>query len=198
MRHYPNGSATIDLMKSDWFGALTSALPPPEPANRSPAAWRQAEAHLGVRFPPDVKRVVETYGWADIDGVLALYDPRDTRHYLAGGIRERLEALRQDFETGNEKPPLPGWPGGSSSLLPLTHNSNGDMTYVVVSDGEASDSPLWIGNRRNLEWVEISGPLSRLLLGVVGATEMPQGVLETFSPEVWQLRPIVTARLTSL
>jgi hypothetical protein len=56
---------------------LRRVLPPPaKPTDTgSPAAWRAVEAALGVRYPPDFRDLIATYGSGMIDGVIALLNP---------------------------------------------------------------------------------------------------------------------------
>jgi hypothetical protein len=165
-------------------------VPPRKPAPAS--SWDDAQSVLGVRFSEPFRDLMETYGEGVIGAELWLFDPRRSDTYWS---REspRLSLLRNDFERPRERPPLPGYPADGPSLFTVAHNGNGDQIFLIVEEGLASDDTLWIGNRRNLKWLDVSGPLSTLLADVLTRGDRHQAIVRMFSPEVWTLPPTFTS-----
>lgn len=176
---------------SEWLDRLIAVLaPPPEPTPPD-LTWEEVGAEFGVEFPADFRALIETYGLMSIDNELMVYDPR-WRGWM-GWTGHLQAAMREDYEAQSEPPPLPGFPSPGRSLLVVGGNGNGDTLFLVVEDGVAAEDTVWLGNYRNLEWFELQGPVSRLLLEVLTSTGQADFIVAEFGAFAWGLIPRVAA-----
>jgi len=175
------------------FEQLTRIVPPPA-GQSSDTSWDAVERSSTVRFSPSFRKLVETYGEGVIGNELELFDPRLGDRYW-NRVSSRLAALREDFHSSEAPPPLPGFPANGPSLLTVAHNGNGDQIFLVVEAGLASDDSVWIGNRRNLEWLQVQGPLWSVLLDLVTSGPSFDAITHVFSDPVWRLSPTFQAGL---
>jgi hypothetical protein len=144
--------------------ALVAAMPPPAAPTPGSWTWEELEQDLPIRWPADLRELLETYGQGGVGGELQLLDPRNQIRFwnVAGGD---LKAMR---ELGPEaSAPRPPFPSKDPSLLPIAVNGSGDGIYLVVRDGEVSEASLWIGNINADAWIEEEGTLAAFLLRVV-------------------------------
>ena len=164
---------------------LIEVLPPPASPPPTPATWAEAEADLGVRFPESYKELLDRYGLGVIGNELPLFDARhlDLFHQW---VDPRADELRNDHAAGEA--PLPGFPSPGPSLLPVAANGDGDAICLVVDAGHAQETPIWIGNIHDLDWLEVPGPLIPLVFDVLTSGPMSEPIVERFGEYVWALK----------
>jgi hypothetical protein len=161
------------------LGLTDEALPPLR-------SWEEVEGDLHLRFPVHHKALVESLGWGLLGDELELYDPRELALYREC-IKLTLGAITGDHCRGEA--PLPGHPAPGRSLLPIAANGNGDAICLVIDSGKALEAPLWIGNVRNLLWLEVDGPVDALLLDVLTEGPTAATIVDRFGDFVWRLEP---------
>lgn len=167
--------------------ALKSLLPPPvEGPVRPRFSWADAEETLGVRFPNGYKALIDTYGSGTIDEELGVFDPRHTDRYW--NLIEGTQAALREAHDEHGEHPLPGFPApGRRSLLMV--GGNGNDIYLPVEDGDAHEGELWIGTFRGLDFLQIPGPFSALLVDVLTRTGSYDRILATFG-DIWTRVPV--------
>lgn len=179
-------------MTVDWIASLSQVLPPPAQPLVGCASWEQVMETLGVGFPADYKRVMDTYGSGLVGGSLSLVSPRALR-FRAWTVPS-LDAITELGPNGCNSP-LPAFPAPGASLLPVAGNGNGDDVFLVVTDGMADETRVWIGNIRNLDWLLLPGPISRLLYDLLTGGEAAKAIVAVFGTSAWTLHPTFVAKV---
>lgn len=177
-------------MKVDWLALLSTVLPPPAEPLVGESTWEQVAEALGVRFPPAYKGLMDTYGSGLVGSSLSLVSPR-ALHFRAWSTPSR-EAIAGLGPEGSNSP-LPPFPAPGASLLPVAGNGNGDDIFLVVTDGVADEERVWMGNIRNLDWLLVPGPISRLLHDVLTGGATSEAVVAVFGTSAWTLQPTFVA-----
>ncbi|MGH9279073.1 MAG: SMI1/KNR4 family protein [Acidimicrobiales bacterium] len=160
---------------------LTARMPPPPTPAAVSRSWEEVEAAYGLRFPPDYRAVLETYGSGSVGGEMVWVDPRrpafdEPAAFVLGLLRGPDGGFA----------PLPAFPAGGPSLFPVATNGNGDNVFLIVRDGVAHDDQLWVGHVAERDWARVPGPFSAFVYSVVsGASELAEQL-----GAVWDLRPI--------
>jgi hypothetical protein len=168
------------------LGMLRVLLGVPDEGLPSSRSWEEVEVDLQVRFPARHEALVESLGWGFIGTGLELYDPRRIELY-----HDRIDlSLEVTTEAhGRGEAPFPAHPRPGRSLLPIAANGNADTIHLLVDDGAALDSPLWIGNVRNIDWLEVEGPIDALLLDVLLQGSTSHVIVDRFGAFAWRLDP---------
>jgi hypothetical protein len=171
------------------LAALSQVLPPPAEPATGEATWDEIAVSMGVRFPGELRALIDTYGFGMIGRELTIFSPRSASFEEA-----TAPVLRAMRELGPEEcnSPLPAFPDAGPSLLPVAGNGNADYVFVVVTDGVADESRLWVGNTGDLDWLLVPGPLTRLLLDVLTGGKSAHAIVGMFGDFAWTLTPTFT------
>jgi hypothetical protein len=169
-------------MSDDWLARLSTVLPPPDAPIVGEVTWEAVAGTLGIRFPPDFRRLVDTYGSGWVGDELNIASPRATA--FPDWAAPPLDAIR-DVEPEGADSPLPAYPAPGPSLLPIASNGNGDYLFMVVTDGVADEARLWLGNIRNIMWQLVLGPVSRLLVDVLTSGRTAEDIIANFGDFAW-------------
>ena len=157
-----------DIEPRDSTGALDRLkewVPPAAVPAAPDRTWEQAEARLGVRFPREYRALVETYG-SGMMSSLRLADPRRDESV------DWIISTRASLTASAEPPPVPAAADDERTLLPVAVAANaGDIAFLVVTDGQAADDELWVGNVDAAEWRRVETTLAGLIDTAFSDTE---------------------------
>ncbi len=158
-----------------------------------PLTWEDVEVELGIRFPPGYMGFLAAYGQGGIEPELGIMDPRRIdffRSWTSASTAGIGLIPPEELYIGDPEP-YPAFPAEGRSLLPIAGNGNSDTLFLVVIDSAATEDEMWIGNVRDGMWVQVSGPLSALLVRLL--TGERRSELGPFDYWAWELEPIWTA-----
>jgi hypothetical protein len=131
-------------MPDDAFDRLLDLIPAP-PSERVPVDWIAVERRLGLRLPPDYKRIIDTYGLGLFDRFLWILHPTTPNSNLR--LDKQIEIARWALAEVNdvfaEPHELTAWArtenGDTCYWLTRDHSDDPDHWHIAVNESRGPD-----------------------------------------------------------
>lgn len=157
------------------FGQLETILGPP--ARRAvPVPWDESSQEIGVRFPADYRRLIDTYGQIALNGELHVWGPSDQVsqpgaptgfkgfEYNATDPYGFCGCLAQCYADGSrDEWPYPVFPA-PGGILNWGNNSASDHLFWLMEGDDPDRWPIVIVYRADFEWERFDGTVTELLV----------------------------------